>query len=122
MDKIILKEMPFFGYHGVFKEETKLGQRFIIDVDMGLCLRRAGESDDLEQSVNYGEVYAVIKAIVEGPPVKLLEALGENICKAIFENFPKIQNVVVTVKKPSAPIPGILDYAAIMIERNRCNE
>ncbi|MGL4820547.1 MAG: dihydroneopterin aldolase [Bacilli bacterium] len=119
MDKMILKEMPFYGYHGVFPEETKLGQRFVIDVTLGLDLTSACQTDELHTSVNYGEVYETIRDIVEGEPVKLLEKLAQRIVDAIFHHYPLVQTVNVTVKKPEAPIPGILAYAAIQIERER---
>ena len=72
MDKISLHRMTFNGYHGVFPEERKLGQRFIVDVDLYLDLKSAGRSDDLAKTIHYAEVYEQIRRIAEGEPYKLL--------------------------------------------------
>ena len=66
MDKIYVNGMKFYGYHGVFPEEQKLGQRFNVDVMLTLDLSKAGLSDDLDATVNYKEVYDAVKEIVEG--------------------------------------------------------
>ena len=65
MDKIYVNRMEFYGYHGVFPEETRLGQRFAVDLAVAVDLRKAGETDELEYSVNYGELYQVCIEIVE---------------------------------------------------------
>ncbi len=75
--KFFLNQMKFYGYHGVLKEETKLGQRFCVDVTLELALGSAGVNDDLNQSIDYGEVYERVKGIVEGRPYKLIEAVAE---------------------------------------------
>ena len=79
MDKILINDMEFYGYHGVFPEENRLGQRFIVDLTVQLDLKKAGETDELEYSVNYGELYQLCKEITEGKPFKLIEALAEKI-------------------------------------------
>ena len=66
MDKIKLQEMAFYGHHGVDSEENTLGQRFFIDVEMDLDLSGAGESDNIEDSVNYAEVFSLVQSIAEG--------------------------------------------------------
>lgn len=119
MDCIRLKNMKFFAYHGLFEEEAKLGQRFEVDLEMVLPLEAAGESDAMEDSVHYGEVYAVVKDIVETKRFKLLEGLAHRIAQRILEKDKRIQEVAVTLRKPSAPIPGILDYAEVEIRRVR---
>lgn len=68
--------MEFYGYHGVFTEENKLAQRFKVDLTAELDLSKAGQTDDLEQTINYAELYHVCKDIVEGEPVKLVETLA----------------------------------------------
>ena len=72
MDKIKLQEMAFYGHHGIDSEENTLGQRFFIDVEMDLDLSGAGESDNIEDSVNYAEVFSLVQSIAEGAPCKLL--------------------------------------------------
>lgn len=119
MDKIILEGLAFYGYHGVMTEETSLGQKFFIDLELGIDLKPAGLSDDLNKSVSYAEVYALIKKIVEETRYKLIEALGEKIIMEVFNNFPMVCSAKIRVKKPEAPVPGIFNYFAIELERVR---
>lgn len=85
MDKIYVTGMQFYGYHGVFPEENVLGQRFEVDLTVSLNLKAAGETDRLEDSVNYGELYTICKEIVEGPkPYKLVEAVAEKIANGVL--------------------------------------
>lgn len=119
MDKIIMKNMAFFSNHGVFEEEKILGQKFFVDAELRLSLRGAGENDDLEKSVNYGEVFGLIKEIVEKERFKLLEALADRLAQEIFREFGLIDGLLLRIKKPEAPVPGIFDYFAVEIERER---
>ncbi|MDS8798237.1 dihydroneopterin aldolase, partial [Streptococcus pneumoniae] len=68
MDYIHLNEMEFYGYHGVFAEEQKLGQRFRATVTLAVELQRAGETDELEHTVHYGEAYETCRRVIEGKP------------------------------------------------------
>lgn len=117
MDSINLTGMEFFGYHGALPEENRLGQRFIVDLMMELDLREAGAKDSLEDTVNYAEVYAVIRGIVEGQPFKTLEALAENIAVTLRREYGKIVKLTVTVHKPGAPIAGIFRDVSVTIRR-----
>lgn len=119
MDKIIMKNMCFYGYHGVLPEEKVIGQKFILDATLYLPLAKAGQSDNLNDTADYGYVYNVIKNIVTTQKFDLIECLGESICTGIFAAAPLVQKLVLTVKKPEAPINGIFDYVAIEIERDR---
>ncbi|WP_053368702.1 dihydroneopterin aldolase [Bacillus sp. FJAT-27245] len=119
MDKIHVNKMEFYGYHGVFPEETKLGQRFIIELAVGLDLRKAGETDDLEASVNYADLYRISREVVEGKPYKLIEAVAEKIASRIFEEFPLVEETTVKVVKPDPPIPGHYESVAAEITRRR---
>lgn len=119
MDKILLENMCFYGYHGVFPEETKLGQKFFIDIELFLDLKTAGLTDDLTKSVSYGDVFFTVKEIVSGKPFKLIEALAQTICTTVLENYPLVNSLMVRVKKPEAPVPGSYDYFAVEINRSR---
>lgn len=118
MDYIDVDGMEFFGYHGVMAEENRLGQRFIVDVAMGLDLQKAGTSDDLEQTVNYAVIYEKIKKIVEGKPFKLIEALAEAIAASVLSES-LVQSVEVTVHKPAAPVAGIFKDVSVTVRRSR---
>lgn len=119
MDKIILNKMAFYGYHGVFPEETRLGQRFIVDMIVETSLEKAGKTDNLEDSINYGELYQICKEIVEGKPYKLVEAVAEKIAEATLIRFEGISQATVRVIKPDPPIPGHYESVAVEITRSR---
>lgn len=119
MDKIFVNQMEFYGYHGVFPEETRLGQRFIVDLIVLVDLRKAGETDELEHSVNYGELYQVCKEVVEGKPYKLVEAVAEQIAETVLKQFTLVTEVTIKVIKPDPPIPGHYRSVAVEITRRR---
>ena len=119
MDKIYVNRMEFYGYHGVFPEENRLGQRFIVDLTVSIDLKKAGELDELKYSVNYGELYQVCKEVVEGKPFKLLEAVAEEIAASVISAFSLVQDVTVKVIKPDPPIPGHYKTVAVEIMRRR---
>jgi dihydroneopterin aldolase len=119
-DQIFLEGMIFYGYHGVHAEEQRLGQRFVIDLRVDCSLRAAGQSDDPAQTVSYSDLYRVAREIVEGPPRQLIEAVAESIASAILDRFVPIERIVVTVRKPEAPIKGsVLASAGVTIVRRR---
>ncbi|EAC2467372.1 dihydroneopterin aldolase [Listeria monocytogenes] len=119
MDKIYLNELVFYGYHGVLKEETKLGQTFRVSLILGLSTKKAGISDSVEDTVSYADVYETVKEIVEGKPFKLIEALAEKIASEVLTGYPLLEEVIVKLIKPNPPIPGHYDSVAVEIERKR---
>jgi dihydroneopterin aldolase len=121
LDSITLSGLAFYGYHGVFPEETKLGQRFILDVTMRLPLSAAGRGDDLTRTVNYAEAYEVIKRVVEGEPLKLLEALAERVAMELLHTYTIIHELTVRVTKPHPPFDALLHGVAVEIQRKRAN-
>ncbi|MBW3633815.1 MAG: dihydroneopterin aldolase [Chloroflexi bacterium] len=119
-DEILLEGMRFYAYHGVNPEERALGQRFTVDVVLAVDLRRAGQSDDLEDTVSYSAVYKLVRRIVEGEPRNLIEAVAESIAGEILASFLPVQRVHVTVRKPEVPMKGsMLDAAGVRITRSR---
>lgn len=118
-DCIRLNNLEFYGYHGVLPEEKELGQRFVIDLDLGINLEEAGKSDEVEKTVNYAEVYHEVKEVVEGKSYDLIEAVAEKIAERLLTNFTKLNKVIVVVKKPEVPVSGILDEVEVEIERSR---
>jgi dihydroneopterin aldolase len=119
-DKIALEGMQFFGYHGTRPEENTLGQRFAVDVVLHLDLRAAGEADDLAATVDYSEVHRAARAIVEGPPLKLTEAVAERIAAAVLADHPLVQAVTVRVQKPNVRLDDtVLAGSAVTITRRR---
>ncbi|MFZ3591055.1 dihydroneopterin aldolase [Bacillus sp. DJP31] len=123
MDKIELQQMMFYGYHGVLQEETKLGQRFIVDLSLSLDLTKAGKSDDLNDTVNYAQVYDLCRRIVEGEePKKLIESLAEDLCEKLLNEFPLIQECTLKLIKPDPPIPGYYQSVSVVLTRSRHEE
>lgn len=119
MDCIKLEGMEFYGYHGCLPAERQTGQTFLVDVRLYLDLQKAGLNDDLSATVNYAEVFATIRSIVEGAPVNLIETVAERIAATILKEYPSVSVIDVTVHKPSAPIPGKFRDAAVSLTRKR---
>ncbi|NMB96723.1 MAG: dihydroneopterin aldolase [Clostridiaceae bacterium] len=119
LDKIILKNMKFYAYHGVLPEERMRGQYFIIDVELYTNLLLAGNSDNLEHTVNYAEVYDDIKNITLHNRFMLIERLAESIAQFILNKYKNVEKTKILVKKPQAPIKGEFDWMGVEIERSR---
>ncbi len=118
-DRVFLRDVPFFGRHGVFPEEQVLGQRFILDVDWWLDARPAAWADDASLTVSYQAVYDHMKAVVEDEPVHLIETLAERIATRLLDHFPAMEQVRVVVRKPGAPISGVFGDVGVEIIRSR---
>ena len=120
MDKIVLQNMMFYGYHGVHSYEREHGHRLYFDVELTLDLQQAGLTDDLTKTVDYTKVYDKVKSIVEQEQFFLLEALAERIAWEIL-GFDAVQTVKIKVRKPAVPVPGQIDYMEIEMIRSRSN-
>ena len=121
MDRIFLRGMRFMACHGVLPHEREIPQPFEVDVELGLSLRAAGESDNLDDSVNYAEVYHTVSSIMDGAPKQLIEALAEEIADDLLRDFDSLRWVRVTVHKPAAPIDGMFSDVGVTILRRRKN-
>lgn len=119
MDKIILKGLEFSGKHGCFPEEKINSQNFIIDGKIYLNLEEALKSDELDLSVNYGEVFEIIKNQVENNSYDLIEKLAGEIIKDIFNYSKLIKEIKIVLKKPRPPVDGKYKYFAVEIRRKR---
>lgn len=118
LDEIVLTGLTVFGRHGVYEHEREDGQDFTIDIVLRMPLEPAAESDDVADTVHYGELAEKVAAVVSGEPVNLIETLAERIAAVALDDS-RVQNVTVTVHKPHAPIP--LDFAdvAVTVHRRR---
>ena len=118
-DRIILKGMRFYGYHGVNPEEKALGQSYVVDLAADVDLARPGASDRLEDTVSYTLMYRIAKSVIEGDSRNLLEALAQEIADRLLAELP-LAGVQVRVKKPAPPVKGsAIRYAAVEIYRRR---
>ena len=118
-DQIIIHDLEIFCNHGVYKEENILGQKFIVDVVLYTDTRKAGLSDRLEDSVNYGHVCAFIEEEMKKQNDKLLERVAERLAAGILRTYPTVFRADIEVKKPWAPVMRHIDYASVRISRSR---
>ncbi|MBD3291631.1 MAG: dihydroneopterin aldolase [Armatimonadia bacterium] len=116
MDTICIHNMSFYGYHGVAESERDLGGKFHVDVELRLDLRPAGESDALEDTVDYKAVYELVSDIQRSNKFQLLEAFAHAIAEGILVDF-AVDEVTVRVRKASVPLGGLIDHAEVEITR-----
>lgn len=119
MDKIVLKNMGFYAYHGNLPSEMTQGQRFFVDVTVLADLTKPGQTDQLEDSINYVDIYDTVERIMTETPCKLLERVGSLIADELWNSNKGIVGLAVTVRKPSVPISGMLDYVEVTITRGQ---
>ncbi len=118
MDYIILKNIKIHARHGCLKEEAILGTDFLITVKMGLDLSVAGRSKRIEDTVNYAEVYELIRKEMQKPE-KILEAVAYRIVEHIMSKFPLIREIEFQLAKQNPPLPGELEQSMIILHRKR---
>ena len=114
-----MSRMAFYGYHGVFPEENKLGQQFYVDLELSLPLAKAGISDNVLDTVDYVEVYHTVQDVVEGHAFHLIEALAENIASVVLQTYTSINEITVRVLKPNPPFKIFFDGVTVELTRKR---
>ena len=120
MGVIRLKNMQFYGFHGVSDSEKHLGGRFEVDVALHLSLKDSCESDDLNDTINYEVIYKTVDSCIRKDKFYLIEALANSIAKDILNEHP-VDSLMVRVRKPHAPVKGVLDTIEVEIERNKAD-
>jgi len=115
-DRLVLNNMVFYGYHGVYDGERELGQRIEVDLELYFDLKPAGSTDDLELSLDYVEIYTIAKDIVEERQFNLIKAMAEAIAGEILSAY-TIDQIVVRIRKPLPPTGGIMDYVEAEVHR-----
>ena len=115
-DRILIHGIQFHGHHGVREEERRIGQRFIVDVELWLDLSPAAGTDNLGATVDYERVHALVVGIGTQERFQLLETLAERMASGILEEFP-VQQVTVRATKPSPQIPGVFGGVSVEITR-----
>lgn len=116
MYTIRMKNCAFFARHGLLDAEETLGQRFYVDAELTVDSGKALVEDSIEETVDYGVAFSVIQDIITGKRRFLIEALGLEVAKALCARFPQIVRASITVRKPNAPVPGVLDYVEVTID------
>ena len=117
-DLIQLTGLRVHGRHGVFDFERAEGQDFVVDVALRLDTSVAAASDDLSDTVHYGELAESLAAVVAGEPVNLLETLAARLAERCLADS-RVMAATVTVHKPQAPIPLTFTDVAVTIHRER---
>ncbi|GAB7041612.1 MULTISPECIES: dihydroneopterin aldolase [Catenuloplanes] len=117
-DRITLRGLRVRGHHGVYDFERAEGQDFLIDVELELDLARAAASDDVTDTVHYGELAERLVAITAGEPVNLIETLADRLAAACLADD-RVAAATVTVHKPQAPIPHEFADVAVTLRRSR---
>ena len=116
MDVIRLKNMVFYGYHGVSESEKSLGGKFEVDLDLYKNLQIAGQSDDLNETLNYEKIYKTVQNCTKRNKYYLIEKLADRIAQSVLRKY-KTDKVIVRVRKPHAPVKGVLDTVEVEIVR-----
>ncbi|HPE55108.1 MAG TPA: dihydroneopterin aldolase [Bacteroidales bacterium] len=114
MATIALEGMEFHAYHGCFAEEQVTGNTFFVDIYFDTDTSVAEDTDDLNETVNYAEVYEIIKAQMELKS-KLLEHVGKRIIDAITKRFPEVETIELKVSKMNPPIGGKVDNVSVIL-------
>lgn len=118
MDRIQIKNLEVFARHGVFAEENVLGQKFVISAEMYTSVRKAGKTDDLAESIHYGEVCHFIREFVEKNTWKLLETVAERLAEELLLKTERLEKIRLEIKKPWAPVGLPLETVSVEIERS----
>ncbi|MBO4474073.1 MAG: dihydroneopterin aldolase [Clostridiales bacterium] len=119
MDKIVLSNMRFRSRSGVLPKEKKDGQDFVVTVTMEIPDIRGCRTDDIADTVDYGEVFALVRDYIEGVSCNLIEYMAENVIIRIMKAYPVVEKVTCEIRKPLAPIDGCFDSMNVVIARTR---
>lgn len=117
-DEIRIRGLRVYARHGVYPEETALGQTFVVNAALFTSTLRGGLRDSLEDTVNYGEVCRFLTEYLQTNTWKLLEAAVEHTCRALLLRFPLLHGVELELEKPGAPIPLPFDTVSVCIRRS----
>lgn len=119
MDKIIVKNLKLFCYHGVNPEEKIDGQNFVFDIEATVDLSIPCVTDNVDDTVSYAKIIKTVRRVAQSEKNDLLEHVAQRVADELFSEFDKINSLVITLKKPEAPIKADFDYVAVTIERTR---
>lgn len=119
MDKILIRNLKIFAYHGVHGYEKENGQNFIFDIDAFVDMSKPCASDDVEDTVSYSAIIAETTRIFTEDKYDLVEKAAQSVADGLFESFDKITGLRILLKKPEAPIKADFDFVGIEIYRER---
>ena len=119
MGQIRIDNLEVFANHGVLNEENILGQKFIISVEMEVDISKAAMDDDIERSVNYAKVCALVAEFNQNNRFNLIEAAADRLAIEILDRFPLVKSAEVEVKKPNPPIHMHFGFVSVKTKRER---
>ena len=115
---VCLENMEFFAYHGYYDEEQKIGNRYTVNVIIETNFMRAAQEDLLEGTINYGEIYEIIKEKMQ-VSARLLEHLAYKMLNHIFETYPTAFKIELSIRKHNPPIGGVCESSNIVLKTDR---
>jgi dihydroneopterin aldolase len=118
-DNVFINGLVLHAYHGVMPHEGKVGQSFILDLVLDIDLADAAKSDKLADTVSYDAVVNVVNRTFTGKRYRLVEAAAGAVADAVLQNFPRIQSLRVTVRKPHAPVAAVFTDVGVTLVRTR---
>ena len=118
MGRVKLINMVFYGYHGVVEQEKVLGGKYEVDVEFEFDMTSAIKTDHLRDTISYEEIYQLVQDVVTNSKFHLIEALAGKLLRVIFNTYP-VDLVLVRIRKPNAPVKGVLDTIEVEISRTR---
>ncbi len=118
-DRIFVNGLLVHAHHGVMAHEEKVGQRFVIDLDIEVDLTPAGHSDKLADTASYSAIIETVTDAFTQQTFRLVEAAAARVAEAVLSSFPRIAAIRVTVHKPHAPIAAIFNDVGVSILRTR---
>lgn len=119
MDKILIRDLKIFAYHGVNPEEKRDGQNFVFDIDLSVNITKACHSDNVEDTVSYAKVIKTVTRVCTAQKYDLLEKLAQVTADAILEEYSDVFAVSITLKKPEAPMKADFSWVGVQIYRER---
>jgi dihydroneopterin aldolase len=118
-DAIFITGLLIHAHHGVMPHEEKVGQRFVIDLELAIDLAQAGATDKLVDTVSYASIVDAVTGAFTARSYRLVEAAAAAVADAVLTTFPRVASVRVTVHKPHAPIAAIFNDVGVTILRTR---
>lgn len=122
MDKILIRNLKIFAYHGVNPEEKVQGQNFILDIDAFVDISVPCKTDRVDDTVSYADIIEETIRIFTARKDDLVERAAERVSEGLFEKFERIRSLRIRLKKPDAPIDADFEYVGVEIQRNRKDE
>ena len=118
LGKVSLEGLEFHAYHGVYAHERSSGNKFEVDILVDTRFSDSAFQDELSGTINYEDLYAIVKAEMEKPS-KLLETVGHAIAKQTLQSFKEAVSVEVKISKFNPPIGGVCKKASVVVNKNR---